>query len=334
MTYRPASDGFAQVDVAIVEHRARPHGAFEWAASGVRAAIDREMRLDVPGFSGQGELWSASWRWWSGRPRVAMGFATPKFGRLPGIWRVDGSWESQTYALGNSVTQNLTETRLHGSLSVSDWLTSRVRYSLSGGFDAWNGARRTASLGASLEHRWLRDRLAIGADTTSSVPLDAGHGFQKAGLRAAFRSSRLTEGWTYRADLGADRVSDTAPLALWPGSGEGQAREPFLRAHPLLDGGTIDLNDDRGAAFGRTLAHGTVETARWFASPSPLRIAIAGFADGARASRSATGRDPVFQLDLGAGVRVTVPGVAGVLRVDAAHGLRDGADGLSIGWQF
>ena len=29
-----------------------------------------------------------------------------------------------------------------------------------------------------------------------------------------------------------------------------------------------------------------------------------------------------------------IPGAAGVLRVDIAHGLRDGADALTIGWQY
>jgi hypothetical protein len=250
------------------------------------------------------------------------------------VWRVDGSWESQTYALGNALTPSLTETRLRGSLSVSDWLTSRVRYSLSGGLDSWNGARHAASVGASLEQRWLGDRWTTAADATAWLPVDGGQGFQEIGLRVGFRSFRATEGWTYRADAGVDRVSDAAPLALWPGSGEGQAREPLLRAHPLLNGGTIDLDENRGSAFGRTLAHGTVETARWFALPSPLRIAIAGFADAARAARNTTDHGNVFQVDIGAGVRIKVPGAAGVLRVDTAHGLRDGANGLSIGWQF
>ena len=37
------------------------------------------------------------------------------------------------------------------------------------------------------------------------------------------------------------------------------------------------------------------------------------------------------QVDVGAGLRVSLP-FAGVLRLDYAHGLRDGADAWSVGW--
>jgi len=65
-----------------------------------------------------------------------------------------------------------------------------------------------------------------------------------------------------------------------------------------------------------------------------VRLGIAGFADLARASRQADfGRTPVF-VDVGAGLRVRIPGTPGVLRADVAHGLRDGANAFSVGWQF
>ena len=38
-------------------------------------------------------------------------------------------------------------------------------------------------------------------------------------------------------------------------------------------------------------------------------------------------------IDLGAGVRLTVPGAPGTLRVDVARGLRDGHMAVSAGWQ-
>jgi len=37
-------------------------------------------------------------------------------------------------------------------------------------------------------------------------------------------------------------------------------------------------------------------------------------------------------VDAGAGIRLSLPGV-GVLRLDLAHGLRDGRNALSIAWQ-
>ena len=128
------------------------------------------------------------------------------------------------------------------------------------------------------------------------------------------------------------RVSDAAPLALWPGAGEGQSRAPLLRAHALLDDGIVDLS--RSAAFGRSLAFGNVEVQRWLDRPAIVRVGIAAFADVARAWRQADdGRTP-FQTDIGAGLRLRIPGTPGVLRADVAHGLRDGANAISVGWLF
>ena len=88
------------VRAVVVERAGPPRGAVAWTVAGLQAAIDREARVTIPGSTGQGEVWSASWRWWNGRPRVTVGFASPRGGHLPGIWRVDASWESQTYRSG------------------------------------------------------------------------------------------------------------------------------------------------------------------------------------------------------------------------------------------
>ena len=88
------------------------------------------------------------------------------------------------------------------------------------------------------------------------------------------------------------------------------------------------------SAFGRTLTFGSAELQRWLERPAIVRLGIAGFADVARASRQAAdGRTPV-QVDLGAGLRIKIPGTPGVLRADVAHGLRDGANALTFGWLF
>jgi hypothetical protein len=42
----------------------------------------------------------------------------------------------------------------------------------------------------------------------------------------------------------------------------------------------------------------------------------------------------LFNVDLGAGVRIRVPGWQSTLRVDVAHGLRDGRHALTFGWLF
>jgi len=45
------------------------------------------------------------------------------------------------------------------------------------------------------------------------------------------------------------------------------------------------------------------------------------------------GADTRALLDVGVGLRIRVPGTAGVLRADVAHGVRDGARAVSVAWQ-
>jgi hypothetical protein len=327
---RPETDGFATVDVVVVELEVVPSGAVEWAGAAARAATNREIAVAVPGTDGQGDVWSASWRWWSNRPGVSVGFAAPRTGRLPGVWRFEGAWQSDTYR--TTTSSRIVESRTHGGLAVSDWLSGGVRYQISTGLDAWSGGERTVSIGGSLERAAFGDRLLLSIDGTQWTPLSSESGFRSIGAHAIARSSAETRGWLVRATGGFERVSDTAPLALWPAAGEGQARGTLLRAHPLLSDGIVDLTGS--SAFGRTLVAGGAELQRWLERPALVRLGIAGFADLARASRQADfGRTPIH-VDVGAGLRVRIPGTPGVLRADVAHGLRDGANALTVGWQF
>jgi hypothetical protein len=109
-------------------------------------------------------------------------------------------------------------------------------------------------------------------------------------------------------------------------------RAPLLRAHPLVTDGVLDLAES--SAFGRTLGFGSVEAQRWFERPSLVRLGVAAFADIARASRQETGGRTPALVDVGAGLRIRIPGTPGVLRADVAHGLRDGANALTFGWLF
>ena len=330
LAVKPEADGFATVDVVVVEIAAVPRGKVEWAGAAARTAANRQIDVAVPGTSGQGEVWSAGWRWWSNRPGVSFGFAAPRLGRLPGVWRLDAVWQSDTY--GGVQSARIVETRSHGGLTISDWLSSRVRYSITTAVDAWNGGRKAASIGGSLRRVAFDERLTLSIDATQWAPLNGGAGFGSIGARAAARSSADTRGWVTRGAVGVERVGDAAPFALWPGAGEGQVREPLLRAHPLLDDGVVDLTES--SAFGRTLSFGSAEIQRWLERPALVRLGVAAFTDAARASRQETsGRTPVH-VDVGAGLRIKIPGTPGVLRADIAHGLRDGANALTFGWLF
>ncbi len=329
ISYRPGEDGFATVDVAVAERSFRPRGIGQWAAAGARFLIDREVDVAVPGSTGQGEVWEASWRWWSNRPRVALAFAAPRVGWLPGVWRVEGSWEAQTYAVnGESADTNpLRETRTHGGVSMSDWLTGSFRYEVRAGADAWDGSRRTASVGGGVQQRLAHDRIALFGDVDAWLPI-TGAAFQSASARALFTSSTAPVRWLFTADAGVNVVTAAAPLALWPGAGDGHARPALLRAHPLLSEGVVT-----GPAFGRTLTYGNTEVQRWLQRSPLVRFGVAGFADLAQATRAVDDGNPGAQLDVGLGLRIRVPGAAGVIRADFAAGVRDGARAVTVGWQ-
>jgi hypothetical protein len=330
ITLKPGHDGFASIDVAVIERATTPHGPGEWIAAAARAGVDREVNVAIPGTAGEGELWSASWRWWEGRPRIAVDFAAPRTAKLPGIWRVDASWESESYVIDRDTTA-LATSRLHGGLAVGDWLTGNVRYAVSAAIDAWDGAK-APSVGVEIERRIANDRVAITAAATSWLPVFTGQQFSSTGARVRYISRANPRRWILRTAAGVDRASDGAPMPLWPGAGEGRARMPLLRAHPLLNGGAIAVS--RSSAFGRTLSYATVEGQRWFDRPMLPRVGVAAFADLARASRSINGVRGVAQVDVGGGLRMRVPGSDGVLRVDVAHGMRDGRNALTFGWIF
>ena len=325
---KPEADGFATITVAIVERPTRPRGAIEWAAAGVQTASDREVRATMPGWIGQGEAWDVSWRWWTGRPRVAMAFAAPRAGRLRGVWRVEASWEAQTYATANG--QAIREERTQGGIAVTDWIAGNLRYEIAAGLDSWDGSRRAASIGGTLERRLLDDRFALSGSLRLWAPLSAGRAFQSAGATATFRSSTEARGVVHLARAGLQHVTDAAPLALWSGAGDGHARPMLLRAHSLLDGGVIN-----GSIFGRRTASVSFETQRWFDRLSLPRVGIAAFVDAAHAARRMThAAGGALQIDGGIGLRMRLPGRDGTLRIDYGRGFRDGADQLTLGWQF
>ena len=135
-----------------------------------------------------------------------------------------------------------------------------------------------------------------------------------------------------RGTIGFERVSDAAPLTLWPGAGEGQVGPALLRAHPLLSDGVVDTTGS--AAFGRTLTFGSAEVQRWL-EPLPLvRLGIAGFTDVARASRQTVGGRNADASRCRSRSAHQDSRDAGMLRADVAHGIRDGANALTVGWLF
>jgi len=317
--FQPLEGAVAQVDATIVERPRAPVTWPAWMGVGLGAVANREAAVTLANISGGGDAIEVTWRWWPNRPRIAASYAAP--GPL-GIWRLDVSRETQTFGV-----QRLMETRSHIGGEIGNWLNQRLRVAGGGGIDRWEGLGRTGSVSGRLEFwPWL-DRLSV--ELNAAGWQGAGASFGAGGLRSRFRSKSGSSGTILLAEGGSTLASATAPASLWPGADTGHARDVLLRAHPLLEDGVIE-----GGVFGRRVGFGSVEVQRWLAPVAQgfVRVAPAVFLDVARASRGLPSTETRTQYDAGAGLRISLLG-AGVLRLDVAHGLRDGVTALSVGWQ-
>lgn len=356
----PDADGWATVRVAVVERQLRPRGAAAWALTAARTAAERKLSVEAPGWNGEGETWSASWRWWQNRPRLDVALTAPSVSPDGGVWRVEGSWMEQQYRLAGrspdlsadagssppSAGEPRREARFYGGIGRSNWVSPNLRYDVGAGVGAWDRNRRAVGVGGEIDHRFARNRVqvvgsarswwSIGGATAGAGSTD-GH-FRTASARATLRLPDEDRVWSGHAGVGASAASARAPLSEWPAPGDADARSPVLRAHGLTRGGIVDSE-----AFGRRLAFASIEGRRWLPQPAFVRMGIAAFIDAAHAWRrtipgnddrtaGAANEGPLL-VDVGAGLRIRWPGRNAVLRVDVGHGLRDGTNAVSIGWQ-
>ena len=340
MNYQAVDGGLAIVDVDIRERHRVPSG---WGALGTvaaRAIFLNELRLDVAGALGAGEVASAAWRWSAGRPRVTLGLALPAPWRLPGIVSIDGSWERQTYdATPTSDVETLVlEQRVRAGFRLSDWATSWLRVEGGAAIDRLReyvdaGAPRAVSrdylaLESSVSARLAGDRIAVTASGGWWAPPAGGRPFGTGALLATWRSTIDLTSPVWSAITGIGVASWLAPPAIWLGAGTGEGRVALLRAHRLVNSGVIT-----GPVFGRGLAHASLEYARPVKHMKSADLSIAGFVDAAQAWHRLNGFDtsPLY-VDAGVGLRVRTPGPNGAIRLDVAHGLRGGGTTFSASW--
>ena len=340
VTYEPIGDGLAKLDVFIDERKVAPTGWRTIAIMGARALLVHDVRVDVAGLLGEGELASVAWRWSSGRPRVSLGLALPSPRGLPGIVSIDGSWEQQSYdATPASVAATLVrEERRRVGLQLGDWSTGWLRWQTGAALDhlrEYGGPDQTGldtrdylSVDGTLNARLAADRLALAASASWWTPLAGGNRFGAGGLMAAWRTTGDARVPSWSAVTEMSVASGAAPLALWQGAGTGQGRSGLLRAHPLLSDGVLT-----GPVFGRDVAHASLEYTRPVKFTRAGRLSVAGFVDAAQAWHrlSGLGTSPLY-VDAGVGVRVNGPGPGGAIRIDIAHGLRGGGTTLSASW--
>jgi len=325
LRYRPVAGGLAEIEAVVVERPALPRGLVPLVALASRGLLQRELRVDAAAPTRSGELLTVAWRWWENRPRLAMSLAVPRVSWLPGVTTVEGSWQQQSYARPSMIT---TDERRHAGVRVADWASSNLRWNAALGFDRWTDNRHLSAAGG-VDWRLAGDRVSLGLQASAWTPTGSGRRFATVGMSSAWRSTATRDRPSWLAAVGYEAATSAAPLDLWPGAGTGNARQPLLRAHPLLDEGVI-----AGEAFGRRLAHGTVEFQRPLLTSAVGSLHLAVFVDSARAWHRLRddGQSPIH-ADVGTGVRVTLPGSGGVMRFDVARGVRDKRVVLSAGWQ-
>ena len=327
LRFQTDTEGRATVQAVVVERAARPRGLIPIGALAGSALIRHELAADVAGPTGSGELWSAAWRWSSGRPRVMFRLAMPAPNGLRGVLTVDAWWERESYR--TSVTPLDDPTRIARRsvrASFADWAPHQLRWHAGAALDRID-SRDFIAIDGLIDKRFMGDRVAVGAAGTWWSSASGNPGFGTTSVTAAWRSARSTvSAWS--AGLGVASASTTAPMIVWPGAGTGQARDMLLRAHPLLDRGAIV-----GAAFGRRLAFASMEYRPARLRAAAGRVSPAAFVDAARTWDQNVISTRPFLVDVGGGLRVHTSGLAQGFRVDVAYGVRDGRRALSAGWQ-
>lgn len=333
LDYRPVGDGLTELDLALFERPLVVEGIPGAVAVGLETLTESTLGLRVAGPTGGGELWSFGWRWTERRPRLSIGIQVPRYLGLPGVLRLEGSRERQTYAAA-AVTRTspdtnravIEERRRRAALTISDWTAGGLRLTAGAAYDHWEGRGGHGALSAGVE-QWFGDDVTLGVSAEGWLTPDGGP-FAAGSLEAGWTRASAGRGTVLRVSAAGHSASARAPLALWPGAGTGRGRTPLLRAHPLLEEDVVT-----GPAFGRSLVHGTVELERRLVDLGPARIGGALFLDVAQADpfRELSNRGRRF-ADAGVGLRVAGPGSGRRLHLDAAVGLEDREAAVSIGW--
>jgi hypothetical protein len=321
--FDPERDGTTTVTPIVTERGVLPAGLYGWGEVAIRAAFLQDIRVRIVSPSGNGEVWTPSYRWGPNRPRAMLRYDAPAPGRLPGMVSGLAMAERQTYpyeALGG----DFHESRYRVGGALSDWVTSWLRWEAGTAFDRIGAASRLA-LEGSLNARAAGDRLAFIASAGGWVGAGAQESFNSGELVATLRSTARPDVPVLTAVAGIAAVTNAAPLALWPAAGSTEGRGAFLRAHPLRTNSVIT-----GEVFGRTMQFASAE----YEHPFHTRfgsVALVGFVDGARALRRLDNSASPFHVDIGTGVRVNALG-AGAIRFEVGYGLRDGRVNGSAGY--
>jgi len=319
LEYVPIPGGLAELRASVVEPPVLPSTTWAYAGIAARAAVRREIDVSTGSLTGGGERLTLAWRFWPGRPRVALALTAPApaWSHTGGTWAVDASIERQPFdALLDPAR------RSSAGFTAANWLTARLRIATRAGIDRWRGQGTFASVGFGARYLSSGERVEVQLDAGGWG--GSGAEFATGGARATFRSTPARSGRVWLARAGVAGATSMTPADLWFGGDTGHVRDVLLRAHPLLDDAAL-----RTQQLGRRIGHAAGEAQRWWAGPFGARFAAALFVDSAGVfDRAAVGSRG--DIDAGLGARAAVPGLPGVFRLDLARGLRDGATALSF----
>jgi len=314
LEYIPAASGLAELRAHVVERPIVPRDPWSYTAMGVVAAVRNEVRLSTGAITGGGERITAGWRFWPNRPRVDVQVTSPA--PWGGIWALDAFAERQPF------TDETLATQRHSGVgaTLTHWIAPWLRVSSRGGLDNWVDRGRFATARLVLRVASPRDSVSVdfaGAGWAGDQPFASASMSMLARVEMSGDRRLVTR-------AGAGVVSPLTPAELWWAGDAGQTRPVLLRAHPLVESGRLKVE-----RLGRTIVHGSFESQQWWRLSPQLRFAAAAFVDAAEVSQrmrpGARG-----DVDAGLGVRVASPGFAGMLRLDIAKGLVDGATAVSV----
>jgi hypothetical protein len=307
--------GVAELRAHVVERQLVPADRWSYVSLGLVAAARREVALSAGALTGGGERVSAGWRFWPDRPRVNLEVVAPA--RWGGLWGIDMFGERQPFS-----DETFPVSRRAGAgLAMSNWINSRTRASARWGIDAWDGRGTYGVASAALRLASSRDRIIAGVDGSSWLGHD---GFASAAASLRVRSSAEPRGRVFLFNAGAAIATRSTPPDLWFAGDTGSARPVLLRAHPIVDDGML-----QSERIGRAIVHVSGEARQWWTFRSLIHVGVGAFGDAARVERRALG-DATGDVDLGGGLRLALPGLDGVFRLDLAKGLRDGTTALSF----
>ena len=315
LTFVPVPSGLVELHATIAERALVPIDRWTLASLGVGAIFQREAEVSSGALTGGGERITLGWRYWPGRPRVSAAIAAPA--PWGGLWGVDAFTERQPFT-----DESIPTSRRRGAhVALSDWVASWARVSVRGGVERWDGVDTFGNLAAGLRLQTAGERLE------GRVEMSGWKGTPSFGtidMAGTIRSTTERRGHVFVARAGLGFASSFSPADIWFGGDTGRARPVPLRAHPVVSDGELRVEQ-----IGRGISYTSGEVQRWWRATSRIQIGAAAFVDVARVDRriSSGARTDV---DPGIGARMAVPGLNGVIRLDVAKGLRDGATALSF----